>query len=99
MSGPNLAHSSAVEIDLIGPLPEVVTPQDLLPNGITQAQFQMDPQHKVVTCPQGHQARHPKPGRARLEFSFSAKSLCRLSAAQPLLYLPRRANRGHEHAL
>ncbi len=59
MSGPNLAHSCDLEIDLIGPLPEVVTPQDLLPNGITQAQFQMDPQKKIATCPQGHQARNP----------------------------------------
>jgi len=59
MSGPNLAHSQDLEIDLIGPLPEVVTPQDLLADGITQAQFQLDPQRKIATCPQGHQARNP----------------------------------------
>lgn len=59
MSGPNLAHSRDLEIDLIGPLPEVITPQDLLPNGITQAQFRMDPERKIATCPQGHQARNP----------------------------------------
>jgi|GEM_PF-1991228 len=59
MSGPNLAHSRDLDIDLIGPLPEVKTPQDLLPNGITQAQFQMDLERKIATCPQGHQARNP----------------------------------------
>ena len=59
LSGPNLAHSRDLEIDLIGPLPEVVTPQDLLPDGITQAQFQMDPQKKIATCPQGHPAQNP----------------------------------------
>jgi transposase len=59
LSGPNLAHSRDLEIDLIGPLSEVVTPQDLLPDGITQAQFQMDPERKIATCPQGHQAQNP----------------------------------------
>jgi transposase len=73
LSGPNLAHSSDLEIDLIGPLPEVVTPQDLLPNGITQAQFQMDPQHKIVTCPQGHQARHPNRVVHAWSFHFPQK--------------------------
>ena len=80
MSGPNLAHSRALEIDLIGPLPEVVTPQDLLPNGITQAQFQMDPQHKIVTCPQGHQARHPNRVVHAWRFHFPQK----VCAACPL---------------
>jgi transposase len=59
MSGPNLAHSRDLDIDLIGPLPEVVTPQELLPDGITQAQFQMDLEKKIATCPQGHQALNP----------------------------------------
>jgi transposase len=73
MSGPNLAHSHGLEIDLIGPLPEVVTPQELLPNGITQAQFQMDPKKNVVTCPQGHQARNPSLVVNTLSFHFPKK--------------------------
>jgi transposase len=73
MSGPNLAHSYNLEIDLMGPLPEVVTPQDLLPDGITQAQFQMDPQERIATCPQGHQARHPSLVGNTWIFHFPAK--------------------------
>jgi transposase len=80
MSGPNLAHSSDLEIDLIGPLPEVVTPQDLLPNGITQAQFQMDPQKKIASCPQGHQARNPSLVVNTWSFHFPQK----ICAACPL---------------
>lgn len=82
MSGPNLAHSRDLEIDLIGPLPEVVTPQDLLPDGITQAQFQMDPQKKIATCPQGHQARNPSLIVNTLKFHFPQKicAVCPLRA-------------------
>jgi transposase len=70
LSGPNLAHSRDLEIDLIGPLPEVVTPQDLLPDGITQAQFQLDPERKIATCPQGHQARNPSLTEHTWSFRF-----------------------------
>jgi transposase len=80
MSGPNLAHSRDLEIDLIGPLPEVVTPQDLLPGGITQAQFKMDPIQKIATCPQGHQARNPSLVVNTWNFHFPAK----VCAACPL---------------
>jgi len=80
MSGPNLAHSRDLEIDLIGPLPEVVTPQDLLPNGITQAQFQMDLEQKIATCPQGHQARNPSLIVHTWKFGFPQK----VCAACPL---------------
>jgi transposase len=73
MSGPNLAHSRDLEIDLIGPLPEVITPQERLPDGITQAQFQMDPQKKVVTCPKGHQARNPSLIANTWSFHFPQK--------------------------
>lgn len=80
MSGPNLAHSRDLEIDLIGPLPEVVTPQDLLPDGITQAQFQMDLEKKIATCPQGHQARNPSLTEHTWSFHFPQK----VCAACPL---------------
>ena len=80
LSGPNLAHSRDLEIDLIGPLPEVVTPQDLLPDGITQAQFQMDPERKIATCPQGHQAQNPSLIGNTWSFHFPQK----VCAACPL---------------
>jgi len=80
MSGPNLAHSRDLEIDLIGPLPEVVTPQELLPDGITQAQFQIDPEKKISTCPQGHQAQHPSLTENTWSFHFPQK----VCAACPL---------------
>jgi transposase len=73
MSGPNLAHSQDLKIDLIGPLPEVVTPQDLLTDGITQAHFQLDPIEKIATCPQGHQARNPSLVVNTWNFHFPAK--------------------------
>lgn len=80
MSGPNLASSHDQEIDLIGPLPEVVTPQALLPDGITQAQFQMDSERKIATCPQGHQARNPSLVVNTWSFHFPQK----VCAACPL---------------
>jgi transposase len=74
MSAPNLARSHKLQIDLVGPLPEVVTPQDLLPDGITRAQFQMDPHKKIVTCPQGHQAHNPSLVGNTWVFHFSRKA-------------------------
>jgi transposase len=71
MSGPNLAHSHNLGIDLRGPLTPVTTPQDLLPDGITQAQFQVDAERNLVTCPQGHCADHPVPVGNSLRFQFS----------------------------
>ena len=82
MSGPNLAHSQDLQIDLIGPLPEVVTPQDLLPDGITQAQFQMDPEQKTATCPQGHQARNPSLTANTWSFHFPQKT-CAVCPLRP----------------
>jgi hypothetical protein len=59
MSGSNLANSMDLRIDLIGPLACAVTAQDLITDGITQAQFQVDLQKKSVACPQGHQIGSP----------------------------------------
>lgn len=73
MSGPNLAYSKDLHIDLIGPLPGVITPQELLPDGITQAQFQVDLENKVVTCPTGHQATNPSNFGNTLSFRFPQK--------------------------
>jgi hypothetical protein len=73
MSGPNLAHSMALHIDLKGPLPSVVTPQDLLPDGITHAQFQIDAEKNIVTCPQGHTASNPDLVGNSFRFQFPTK--------------------------
>jgi transposase len=70
MSGPNLDSSQKRQINLIGPLQTVTTPQDLLPDGITRAQFQIDAEHQTVTCPQGIVARHPSPVNNSLKFQF-----------------------------
>jgi transposase len=75
MSGPNLAHSQKLQIDLIGPLPTVVTPQDLLPDGITQAQFRVNTDKNSVTCPQGYTADTPTPVGNSLRFQFP-KQIC-----------------------
>jgi transposase len=70
MSGFNLANSQDQQIDLIGPLVSAVTAQDLMAEGVTQAQFQVDLQKKSVTCPQGHQARSPVQTKKGLCFQF-----------------------------
>jgi transposase len=82
MSGPNLKDSQNRKIDLIGPLPAVVTPQDLLPNGITQAQFQVDAIHKRVTCPHGQTVGNPTPVGNSLLFRFP-KQVCATCELRP----------------
>jgi len=76
MSGPNLDGSQKKHIDLIGPLSTVRTPQDLLPDGITRARFQIDAEQKTVTCPKGYVARDPIPVNNSLSFRFPAV-ICR----------------------
>ena len=99
MSGPNLAHSRDLGIDLIGPLPEVVTPPELLPDGITQAQFRNRSEKKISTCPQGYQAQRPSLTENAWSFHFPQK----VCAACPLharcRARPRWKNRGHEYPL
>jgi transposase len=75
MSGPNLDHSHKKHIDLIGPLPTTVTPQDLLPDGITQAHFQIDAIHNTVTCPKGYIAKNPHRVNNSLSFQFP-RAIC-----------------------
>jgi transposase len=75
MSGPNLDHSHKMHIDLIGPLPHVTTPQDLLPEGITRDHFQIDAHTLTVTCPHGYVADHPTPVNNSLQFRFPT-ALC-----------------------
>jgi transposase len=82
MSGPNLAGSHKKHIDLIGPFPNFLTPQDLLPDGITQSHFQVDAKNNTVTCPQGHSATNPVPVNNSLSFRFPLKT-CRACALRP----------------
>lgn len=82
MSGPNLHHSPKRQIDLIGRLPTVTTPQDLLLDGITRAQFSIDAETQTVTCPQGVSATHPSPVNHSLCFRLPAATCaaCELRA-------------------
>lgn len=82
LSGPNLKDSQAREIDLIGPLPTIVTPQDRIPDGITHAQFQVDIQNMCVACPQGHTASNPSPVGNSLHFRFP-KPVCATCELRP----------------
>ena len=74
MSGPNLSSSQKNDIDLIGPLANFVTPQDMLPNGITQSHFQIDAINNIVICPKGHTANNPSPVNNSLSFRFPMKT-------------------------
>jgi transposase len=82
LSGPNLKSSQTRKIDLIGPLPPVVTPQDLIPDGITQAQFQVDAENNRVTCPQGHTVGNPTAVGNSLRFQFP-KKVCAACELRP----------------
>lgn len=70
MTGPNLASSQTRHIDLIGPLKAAVTAQDLMTEGITQSQFQVELEQQRVTCPQGYQATAPVQTRLGWRFQF-----------------------------
>jgi len=82
VSGPNLANSREQNIDFIGPLPPVVTPQDRIPNGFSQVYFQVDPIGQIVTCPQGHTAGNPTLTGNALSFRFP-KNLCASCVLRP----------------
>jgi hypothetical protein len=98
MSGPNLAHSQTLKIDRIGPLPTVVTPQDLLPDGITQAQFQVDTNRNSLTCPQGYTARDPVPVGNSRRFQFP-KRICAACQLLSRLYWQERQNDRDQRSL
>ena len=74
MSGPNLSSSQKNEIDLIGPLANFVTPQNLLSDGITQSHFQIDAKNNTVTCPKSFVATNPSPVNNSLRFQFPLKT-------------------------
>jgi transposase len=74
MSGPALNNSQINGIELIGPLANFITPQDMLPDGITQSYFQIDAKNNIVICPKGQVATNPVPVNNSLSFRFPLKT-------------------------
>lgn len=70
MSGPNLEHSQAKTIDLIGPAQAVVSKQTKLPDGITTDQFALDLTNKQATCPAGHTIDYYDEQQDKVRFYF-----------------------------
>lgn len=75
MSGPNLHQSHQHQIDLIGPLAPVVTPQDKIPEGITWEQFEIDVAQGKATCPAGCCVENADRSKQMLKFKFP-KAAC-----------------------
>jgi transposase len=75
VSGPNLAASGQKKIDLVGPVPTVISHQAKLPEGITTEQFTIDVASQQATCPAGIciGASAGRPGKLRFLFP---KALC-----------------------
>jgi len=79
VSGPNLAASGQKAIDLVGPVPTVISHQAKLPEGITTEQFLIDVVSQQATCPAGISvgADHGRPGKLRFHFP---PAICRACA-------------------
>ncbi len=81
ISGPNLARSQKRGIDLIGPVPGAQSPQDRMPDGITQDQFRVDWEANVAICPAGQMSnkgiRHSS-GGTQFRFRKAACKTCPL---------------------
>jgi len=75
VSGPNLVASGQKEIDLVGPVPTVISHQTKLPEGITTEQFVIDVASQQATCPVGLcvSSYGGRPGKLRFRFP---KDLC-----------------------
>jgi transposase len=84
VSGPNIKDGREdYGEELIGPIRDVHTPQDKLPDGLTHADFQIDWDAKQVTCPAGHTTGIFTVGkRAELQATFKGK-LCRACPLRP----------------
>lgn len=82
MSGSNLANSQEQEIDLIGPLAPVITPQDRIPDGITWEQFEIDLQNGLATCPGGHCVEQKWQDERVTRFQFP-KKVCLACSLRP----------------
>ena len=76
ISGPNLAHSEARKIQLLGP---ALADNSKKPEGYKQRDFQIDFEAQQVTCPQGRISRywHEQPVEAgRVEVTVQFKGQC-----------------------
>jgi len=82
VSGPNLATSSQKQIDLVGPVPTVISHQAKLPEGITTDQFAIDVARQQATCPAGRcvGAYAGWPGKLRFCFPPDVCLACALHA-------------------
>jgi transposase len=70
MSGPNLANSALKRIDLIGPLPPVVSKQSKIKDGITTDQFSIDVEKQQALCPAGVSAKPDLGWKGKIRFRF-----------------------------
>jgi len=70
MSGPNLEKSTQKQIDLIGPLPPVISKQSKIPGGITTDQFNIDVDKLQATCPAGVNVKPDFGWKGKLRFHF-----------------------------
>lgn len=82
MSGPNLHASHQREVDLIGPLQPVVTPQDRLPEAITWEQFAIDVELGRATCPVGCCVVKAEKVGEKLRFKFP-REVCLVCPLRP----------------
>ena len=73
MSGPNLANSAQKRIDLIGPLPPVVSKQSKIKDGITTEQFNIDVEMQQAICPAGVSAKPDFGWKGKIRFHFADK--------------------------
>jgi transposase len=70
MSGPNLANSANMGIDLIGPLPPVISRQSKIAEGITTEQFHIDVEKQQAICPAGFMGKLASGWEGKVRFRF-----------------------------
>ena len=70
MSGPNLANSAQMGIDLIGPLSPVISKQSKIAGGITTEQFDIDVEKQQATCPAGFSGKADLGWEGKIRFRF-----------------------------
>lgn len=72
VSGENIKDGRTVGEDLIGPIRTTVTPQSKLPDGFSHADFLIDFEAKLVTCPNGQTAPIERSGVQGTQATFRA---------------------------
>lgn len=71
LSGPNLDHSQRLGIDLIGPVPPVISKQSKIPDGIVTEQFEIDVEKQQAICPAGIQGKPDLGWEGKIRFRFA----------------------------